>query len=307
MRRQLDEFLTHLRHLRNYSPETVRAYQSDCSEFIEFVSRTTGSTRPAKVDPLTIRAWLADLAGRSRKRSTVARKISSLRSFFAWMKRAGHVRSNPASDVSSPRQERKIPRFLDEKDIRRLMECPDDSTPLGARDRAILEVLYATGIRVSELAGLDLHDLHRSDDELKVMGKGSKERWVFFGRGARRALDKYMAQRGRLPRGRSDALFLNRLGTRLTDRGVRRVVERYVKEASVRHRISPHGLRHSFATHLLDRGADLRAIQELLGHASLRTTQKYTHVSTQQMMEVYTAARNRMKARRAGRRPQKES
>ncbi|HEY3176329.1 MAG TPA: tyrosine recombinase XerC [Candidatus Polarisedimenticolia bacterium] len=304
MRQRLEAFLSYLRHVRNYSPETQRAYEGDCTRFIDFLASGGGGGAagripdPRRVDPAAVRAFLARMHQRGEKRSTMARRISSLRSFYDWMRREGIVKTNPARDVSTPRQEKKVPRFLDQQDVGRLLESPDDATAIGARDRAVLELLYATGMRVSELAGLSLHDLHPTDNEMRVMGKGSKERWIYFGGKARAALDRYLARRRAMSGGRgsrSDALFINARGTRLTDRSVRRIVDRYVRLTAVKQRISPHGLRHSFATHLLDRGADLRAIQELLGHASLKTTQRYTHVSTEQMISVYNAAQESIK------------
>lgn len=303
MRAELTGFLAHLRHVRNCSPRTVRAYGSDCRQFLRFLEEKGYPTDPRRIEPTTIRAFLARLHDRDDRRSTMARKMSALRSFFAWMRREDLVKDNPAGDVATPRQERRVPRFLDQREIARLIESPDAGTLSGARDRAILEMLYATGMRVSELTSLTLHDLHPSDDEMRVIGKGNKERWIYFGKPARDAIEAYLALRRRQRRPRCDALFVNRLGTPLTDRSVRRIVERYVKHVSARQKISPHGLRHSFATHLLDRGADLRAIQELLGHASLRTTQRYTHVSTERMISVYGAAQERIAAarRKAGR------
>jgi integrase/recombinase XerC len=299
MQERLEAFLSHLRYVRNYSPETLRAYENDLGQFISFVAASGRATDPRKVDPPLIRAFLASQHEHDAKRSTMARKLSSVRSFWAWMRREGHVEDNPARDLLSPRLERKLPRFLDQDEVTRLIESPDVATLLGARDRAILELLYATGMRVSELAGLALSDLHPRDNEMRVMGKGSKERWAYFGDKARAALDGYLAARRNMPRGRrSDSLFINARGGSLTDRSVRRVVDRYVTKSALRQRISPHGLRHSFATHLLDRGADLRAIQELLGHSSLKTTQRYTHVSTEQMIEVYTAAQQSMQRAR---------
>jgi len=307
---ELDRFLSHLRHVRNYSPQTVRAYRSDCSQFLEFLTgtRPDGASADLRrpdlrhVDPLAIRAFLARLHEKQEKRSTMARKVSALRSFFGWLHREKLIASNPARDVATPRQERKVPRLLDAQDVVRLLESVDDASPAGARDRLILELLYATGMRVSELTGLTIHDIHPDENEIRVMGKGSKERWVYFGAPARRALERYLEVRRQLARGPTvDALLLGQGGTALTDRSVRRIVHRWVVEAAVKQRISPHGLRHSFATHLLDRGADLRAIQELLGHASLSTTQRYTHVSAGRMMEVYgTAQKNMQRARRHG-------
>jgi len=316
MRRHLAAFLSHLRGARNYSPETIRAYRSDCAQFISYLvsrgaarvgtsrahSREKRDPNPRAIEPADIRAFAVHLHDLQEKRSTVARKISALRSFFAWMRREGFVEGNPARDVVSPRLERKVPRFLDQSEIARLVESPDETTLTGARDRAILELLYATGMRVSELTGLKVYDLHRSDNEMRVIGKGSKERWVYFGDKARSALDRYLVARRSFPPSKSEALFINARGGALTDRSVRRIVDRYVRESSARQRISPHGLRHSFATHLLDRGADLRGIQELLGHASLKTTQRYTHVSTEQMIAVYNAAQARIaRARREAR------
>ena len=294
MREQVRRFLVHLRDVRNYSPETIRAYESDYRQFLEYLASRGprgAALSPRNVDPLVIRAFLAQLHGLGEKRSTMARKISALRSLFAWISRDGGMTTNPARQVSTPKQERRMPRLLDQDDAARLCETPEDGTMLGARDRAILELLYATGMRVSELAGLALSDVTPKELETLVMGKGSKERWVYFGEKARAALERYLSlRRESRPARNTDALFVNARGGRLTDRSVRRIVTRYVKEAAVRQKISPHGLRHSFATHLLDRGADLRAIQELLGHASLSTTQRYTHVSTQQMLAVYNAA-----------------
>ena len=307
MRRRLEEFISYLRHVRNYSPETLRAYRTDLRQFVEFIVAGGGGgpegvePDPRQVETPAIRAYLARMHERREKRSTMMRRLSSLRSWYDWMRREGFVKTNPARDVATPRQERKVPRFLDQGDVTRLIESADDTTMLGARDRAVMEMLYATGMRVSELAALALTDLHATDNEMRVMGKGSKERWVYFGSRARDAVGRYLVFRresGPAIAGRTDALFINARGTRLSDRSVRRIVERYVRASAMRQKISPHGLRHSFATHLLDRGADLRAIQELLGHASLATTQRYTHVSTEQMIAVYNAAQANMKRAR---------
>jgi integrase/recombinase XerC len=303
MQKELDRFLTHLRLVRNYSPQTVRAYASDCSQLLEFLAAgRPGPVDLRRVDPLTIRAFLARLHEKQEKRSTMARKVSALRTFFGWLHREKLLPGNPAKDVATPRQERRMPRLLDAQDVVKLIESVDDATPLGARDRLILELLYATGMRVSELVGLTIHDVRADEDEIRVMGKGSKERWVYFGAPARRALATYLLARRQLARrGTGEMLLLGHNGTPLTDRSVRRILARWVSQAAVKQRISPHGLRHSFATHLLDRGADLRAIQELLGHASLSTTQRYTQVSASRMMEVYGAAQENMRrARRHG-------
>ena len=299
MRSRLDGFLDYLRAVRNYSPRTLTAYGIDLREFEAWLKSRRHPLDPSAIDPLVVRGFLADLSLREKKRSTIARKISALRSFFDWMRREGFVEDNPARDVLTPRQERKLPRFLDEGDVARLMDSVPADTPAGLRDRALLELLYATGMRVGELAGLTVHDLHPSDNEMRVMGKGRRERWVYFGSRARAALDAWLSARARGEiASRSEALFVNARGGRLTDRSVRRIVHKRVREAALSRSISPHGLRHSFATHLLNRGADLRAIQELLGHASLKTTQRYTHVSTEQMMAVYDVAQRRLRAAR---------
>ena len=299
MRSRLDGFLEYLRAVRNYSPRTLTAYGIDLREFEAWLKSRRHPDDPSAIDPLIVRGFLADLSLREKKRSTIARKISALRSFFDWMRREGFVEDNPARDVLTPRQERKLPRFLDEDDVARLMDSVPADTPAGLRDRALLELLYATGMRVGELASLTVHDLHPSDNEMRVMGKGRRERWVYFGSRARAALDAWLSSRSRGEiASRSEALFVNARGGRLTDRSVRRIVHKRVLEAALSRSISPHGLRHSFATHLLNRGADLRAIQELLGHASLKTTQRYTHVSTEQMMAVYDVAQRRLRAAR---------
>ncbi|MGH9867227.1 MAG: tyrosine recombinase XerC [Candidatus Polarisedimenticolia bacterium] len=299
MRSRIDGFLEHLRAVRNYSPRTLTAYGIDLREFEAWLKSRRHPRDPNAIDPLVVRGFLADLSLREKKRSTIARKVSALRSFFDWMRRDGVVDDNPARDVLTPRQEHKLPRFLDEGDVARLMDSVPADTPAGLRDRALLELLYATGMRVGELAGLTVHDLHPSDNEMRVMGKGRRERWVYFGARARAALDAWLSSRsrGEVP-SRCEALFVNARGGPLTDRSVRRIVHKRVREAALGRSISPHGLRHSFATHLLNHGADLRAIQELLGHASLKTTQRYTHVSTEQMMTVYGSAQRRLRAAR---------
>jgi integrase/recombinase XerC len=286
-------FLRYLREERNYSPATIRSYGTDLSQFRAFLEpRGLGAgSDVGTIDPLAIRAFLAFLHERKDSRATIARKLSAVRSLFRWLVREGRLEENPARPVRTPRQERKLPRLLGEAEIQVLLETPETATIRGKRDRALLELLYATGMRVGELVSVDLEDVDLAEESILVVGKGSKERHVLFGDKAKTALLDYLAARrssSKLAAGRgSDALFVNRAGTRLTDRSVRRILAARLTECAVKHRISPHGLRHSFATHLLDRGADLRAIQELLGHASLSTTQRYTHVSTEQMLRIY--------------------
>ena len=286
-------YLRHLKLDENRSPETIRAYASDLGEFAALLEREIGGGRdvdPRKVDRLAVRAFLGELHRRQVKRSTVARKLAAVRSFFRYMKRHGKIAANPTLGVSTPRQERLLPRQLSVNEMSHLLEMPDDSTALGARDRAILELLYASGVRVSELTSLDLENLDLSEGMMRVMGKGRKERMVPVGSKAITALRSYFRRRGELeprPGAGKDALFLNHRGGRLNVRSVRRILNHALEAAAIARKVSPHTLRHSFATHLLDAGADLRSIQELLGHASLSTTQRYTHVSTERLLKTY--------------------
>lgn len=292
----------YLRHLRldvNSSTETLRAYGSDLGEFASFLAKEIGGGRevaPKQVDRLAVRAFLGDLHRRQAKRSTVARKLAAIRSLFRYLKRQGKLSTNPAASVATPRQEKRLPKQLSVLEVQHLVEIADDSAPLGARDRAILELLYASGVRVSELTGLDLDDLDLGDGMMRVLGKGRKERMVPIGSKAIAALRVYLRRRADLEPRRGtggDALFLNFRGTRLNVRSVRRIVDRYIRQCAILRKVSPHTLRHSFATHLLDAGADLRSIQELLGHVSLSTTQKYTHVSTERLLRTYGKAHPR--------------
>jgi integrase/recombinase XerC len=296
LRARIAKFLDHLRYQRNASPATVRSYGSDLLAFAAFLEASGLPSAPRRVDPLAVRAWLSRLHREGLERSSVARKVSSLRSFFRHLAREGEIAESPMDRILTPRFRRKLPRALNVAEAATLVESPDGSTPLGLRDRALLEVLYASGLRVSELCSLDLDDFDLQETVLRVVGKGSVERMVPFGSRARDALRDYLAVRDRLRglgAGHPDALFVNHRGGRLTARSVRRVVDRTIRRCALKHRISPHGLRHSFATHLLDAGADLRAIQELLGHASLSTTQRYTHVSSERLREVYRRAHPR--------------
>jgi len=286
-------FLRHLKLDVNCSPETVRAYASDLGEFAAVMEKEGGGRRgsdPRKVDRLAIRAFLAELHQRGVKRSTVARKLAAVRSFFRTLKRQGKIKDNPTLGVATPRQEKRLPRQLSVEEMSHLLEMPDGSTPLGARDRAILELLYATGVRVSELTALDFDDLDLAEGMMRVLGKGRKERMVPVGSKAIEALRIYLRRRGELeprPGSGKEALFLNFRGGRLNVRSVRRILNHALAAAAIARKVSPHTLRHSFATHLLDAGADLRSIQELLGHASLSTTQRYTHVSTERLLKTY--------------------
>jgi integrase/recombinase XerC len=303
----LKSFLEYLRLNRNASAHTVRAYDSDVSQFLAFLAaekgRPTGALTAADFDTAAVRGFLAELYRRGNSRASAGRKLAAVRAFGRYLRREGVLEQDPAALVGTPKREQKIPAHLDMDEMAKLLETPDTSTPLGRRDRAILELFYASGLRLSELVGLDLDDVNLSARMVRVLGKGGKERLVPFNKTAAGALRAYLAdyegtgvQGTGAPRGkerRSRPLFLNYRGGRLTTRSVDRLVRRYVALCSTRYGISPHALRHSFATHLLERGADLRAIQELLGHARLSTTQRYTHLNAAQLLESYKKAHPR--------------
>jgi integrase/recombinase XerC len=286
MRAEIAAFLRHLDRERNASPHTVRAYGEDLEQFARHLRAELGREgEPKDVDHLLIRAFLARLHRQGLKTSSAARKLATLRTFFRYLCREGVLDRNPARALLSPRQEKRVPTHLDEADVARLLEMPGDGET-ALRGRALLEMLYATGIRCSELVGLDVSEVDLETRMIRVLGKGRKERIVPFGQRARAALEAYLPVRARA-RPREDALFVNARGGRLTDRSVRSLVAKRVRQVALARRISPHTLRHSFATHLLERGADLRSIQELLGHARLSTTQRYTHVNTRHLLEIY--------------------
>jgi integrase/recombinase XerC len=300
---RVDEFLRHLALGLHASPQTVRCYRADLRDFRDFlrtISPRGPAPAPAAVDAQAIRAYLSFLHGRGASRATVARRLASLRSFFRHLVREGILSRNPAALVSTPRLEKRLPHPMPQVEVESLLDSAFGKSARDARDRAILELLYATGIRVGELVRVDLGDLDigglQGDGMLRVFGKGKKERLVPIGSKAVAALRAYAPARGTLVperHGRAadrDALFLNAHGGRLTDRSVRRILNARLRRAALMRKVSPHSLRHSFATHMLDAGADLRSIQELLGHASLSTTQKYTAVTTRRLLEVYQRA-----------------
>ena len=328
MKEQLDSFLEYLALNDNASAHTVRAYESDLSQFLTFLSASLGKRRldltPDDFVHSHIRSFLADLHKRGNSRSSAARKLAAVRAFGKHLRHEGEISGDPAALVGTPRQDHHLPAHLGEAEMSRLLEMPDTSRPLGRRDRAILELFYASGLRLSELVGLDIDDLNLSSRTVRVMGKGRKERLVPFNRSTESALRAWLqdwealnasapagsparppARTGRpalstqnilaarataASRRTRSALFLNYQGKRLSTRSVDRLVRKYVGQCSTRFGISPHALRHSFATHLLERGADLRSIQELLGHARLSTTQRYTHVNAAQLIEAYKKA-----------------
>lgn len=314
MTTQLHAFLEYLRLNRNASAHTVAAYESDLTQFLAFAAQHLGTTvdtlEPSQIQLTTIRAFMADLYRQGHARSSVARKLSAMRAFGRFLRREGWIEVNPAALAVAPKREQRVPAHLSMDEMTRLLEMPDGADPLGRRDRAILELFYASGLRLSELVGLDLENINLRGRMVRVLGKGGKERLVPFNTTTEQSLRAWLGDRAKLrmaearrpkpavdgpkPRARNrEPVFVNFRGARLTGRSVQRLVARYVSACSTRFGISPHALRHSFATHLLERGADLRSIQELLGHVQLSTTQRYTHVNAAQLLDVYRKAHPR--------------
>lgn len=311
MRALIVRFLAHLEGERALSPHTVRAYEGDLLRFVDFLATEYWNRPPETialdaVDVLAVRSFLAALA-RGHGRRSQGRALSALRTFFRWACRVGEAPTNPAQRVRTPKAPQTLPRHLRPGEIEALLAAPAGDQPTALRDRAILELLYATGLRVAELVGLDWQDLELKERVLRTLGKGGKERMVPFGRPAQAALRAWrggwtvLRAGSRDPASGEDALFVNLRGERLTDRSVRRILDRYVAATATAQGVHPHTLRHTFATHLLEGGADLRAIQELLGHSSLSTTQRYTHVDIQRLQTVYREAHPRARSRSAGR------
>jgi integrase/recombinase XerC len=283
MIRYIDKFINYLNIEKNASEHTIMSYSGDLRDFGNFL----GDAKVETVDYLLLRRYLAHMREKGYSKRTIARKLASLRSFFRFLYREGYIKTNPASCLATPKLEKKLPLFLDADDVVKLIEAPDDKDIAGLRDKAILETLYSTGMRVSELVKLNIDNIDFIGGVVKVFGKGKKERLTPIGDKALRAIRDYLSRRGFKKLTEKKAVFLNKNGTRLTDRSVRRMVGKYIMRLSFREGISPHTLRHSFATHLLNRGADLRSVQELLGHMNLSTTQIYTHVTTKRLKDVY--------------------
>ena len=297
MRTLMASFVAHLKFEKNYSPHTVESYSRDLDQFLQHLTagRSDREIDPSDLDHITIREFLSRLTRAGNRKATVARKLSVLRSFFRYLYREGHLERNPAKLVRTPRQPFRAPRFLSVPEIESILTLPPADTTKGVRDRAILELLYASGLRVGELVGLNLVDLSLPRRLVRVRGKGNKERVVPFGEPSRASLDAYLETRRRILAKRRNgpettALFLNLRGGRLSARSVQRNLGAYIRRAALLLDVHPHLLRHSFATHLLNNGADLRSIQELLGHESLSTTQRYTHVSIEHLQKVYRDA-----------------
>ena len=293
MQQIFNKYINYLEVERNVSPYTVRNYTTDLLGFFQFL-RDKKIDSLKEVDRHTLRDYLSHLMEKGFVKASIARKLSAIRSFYRYLLREEIIATSPVATTSSPKLDKRLPSFLTIEEINRLLEAPDLSTPQGLRARALLELLYASGLRVSELVSLNLERVDLDTNEIRVWGKGSKERVVLMGKPAAEALRAYLRQgRPRLFGTRirmTNALFINRYGKRLVERRVQRILEKYANIAGIGKRVYPHMLRHTFATHLLDGGADLRVVQELLGHASLSSTQIYTHVSKSQAKKVYLSA-----------------
>ncbi|MEM7050518.1 MAG: tyrosine recombinase XerC [Acidobacteriota bacterium] len=300
MQRLVEDFLRHLELDRNLSQHTLRAYRGDLERFVRFVGRdylgvAPEELRPQAIDAAAVRAFVAHRHHQGAGRRTQSRSLSAVRSLFRWACASGRASTNPAAAVPSPKTPKDLPRHLRPGEIEQLLEPPAEASALDRRDSALLELLYASGLRVGELVSLDWRDLDLAARVLRVLGKGGKERMVPFGRRAADALAGWLDDWDQVRRedGRGEPVFLNYRGTRLSARSVRRILDRRVDAAALAAGVHPHTLRHTFATHLLEGGADLRAIQELLGHASLATTQRYTHVEIERLLSVYREAHPR--------------
>jgi integrase/recombinase XerC len=297
MRSQIGQFLQYLRVERGASPHTLKGYREDLHALAEYLADGEGqSPTPGSITTNELRGFVSALHDAGYAKSSISRRMASVRSFMKFGQREGWAKSNPAKALRNPRKSRKLPHFLTTDEVGKLLDAPKATTPAALRDRAILETLYSAGLRVSELVGLADGDLDFAAGIARIRGKGKRERLAPIGSYATRALKRWMEVRKLSPRektGREAPVFTNKFGTRLTTRSVARMLEKYLKETGLDQRTSPHTLRHSFATHLLDRGADIRSVQELLGHKSLVTTQIYTHVSTANLKAAYEKAHPR--------------
>lgn len=300
MHSEIAQFLRYLDVEKNASTLTIKSYREDLIDMADFLADQQGksSLRPDDITPRDLRGYVAALHEAGYARSSISRKLASLRSFYKFAQRQELATTNPAKPLRNPRGQRKLPHFLTSDEVERLLNSPPRDEVLGLRDRAILETMYSAGLRVSEVVGLNDGDIDLEEGLARVRGKGRKERLSPLGRFAVAALQKYAYHRERSikePTGKNAPVFVNRFGRRLTTRSVARMLEKYIQQTGLDQRTTPHTLRHSFATHLLDRGADIRSVQELLGHKSLVTTQIYTHLSTANLKEVYDRAHPRAK------------
>ncbi len=290
-------FANYLRYERNMSPETIRAYEKDLHQFLRYFSKDDGDpVNPAEINTLQIREYLAYLKEKNYEKTTVVRKLATIRSFYKCLLRKGFIAANPLADIPTPKVEKKIPHFLGTEEVEKLLNAPQGTGFQPVRDRAILETLYSTGLRVSELTSLNVEDIDFTGEVIKARGKGRRERLVPIGSFAIGAIKRYVDLRAQVPRINEkdpNALFLNRFGDRLSSRSIRKIIDKYIKVTGLNEKTSPHTLRHSFATHLLNRGANIRLVQELLGHKHLSTTQIYTHITTDAVKRAYEEAHPR--------------
>lgn len=290
-------FVNYLRYERNMSPETIRAYEKDLHQFLRFFSKGDGEpVHPGQISTLQIREYLGHLKEKSYQKTTIVRKLATIRSFYKCLLKKAMVTTSPVAEIPTPKVEKKIPHFLGTDEVEKLLNAPQGGGFQAVRDRAILETLYSTGLRVSELTSLNVSDIDVTAEVLKARGKGRRERNVPIGSFALEAIKGYLTVRAQVPQINEkdpDALFLNRFGDRLSSRSIRKIIDKYIKVTGLSEKTSPHTLRHSFATHLLNRGANIRMVQELLGHKHLSTTQIYTHVTTDAAKEAYEAAHPR--------------
>jgi len=284
MKERIEQFLRYLEIENDASRHTLRAYRKDLEAFSDYVGRKAGD-----VEMIDVRGFVAQQIKNGLSKTTAGRRLASVRSFLNFLCREGYIRSNPAKLVTTPKTEKRLPNFLSVDDVFSLIERPESIGFIHARDRAVLELLYSSGLRVSEISELNVDDINTKEGLVKVRGKGKKERILPVGAKAIDAIKSYVVEKMLLKK-RDRAMFLNRSGTRLSDRGVRRIVVKYSRLIGINGQIGPHTLRHTFASHLLQAGADLRVIQELLGHSSLSTTQKYTHIDITHLMDVYDKA-----------------
>ena len=284
MKDMIDKFIRYLEVENDASKHTLRAYRKDLDSFSEYIGE-----KPREIDMIDVRGFVAQQIKNGLNKTTAARRLASVRSFLNFLCREGHIKSNPAKLVTTPKTEKRLPNFLSVDDVFMLMEKPDGIGFLQIRDRAILELLYSSGLRVSEIAELNVDDINTKEGLVKVRGKGKKERILPIGSKAVDAIKSYTVEKMLLKK-KNRAMFLNNRGDQLSDRGIRRIVVKYSRLIGINGQIGPHTLRHTFASHLLQAGADLRVIQELLGHASLSTTQKYTHIDITHLMDVYDKA-----------------
>lgn len=290
-------FVNYLRYERNMSPETIRAYEKDLHQFLRHFSKDDGEpVNPADLSSLQIREYLAHLKEKNYEKTTIVRKLATIRSFYKCLLRKGLVATNPLAEIPTPKVEKKIPHFLTVDEVEKLLNAPQGTGFQPIRDRAILETLYSTGLRVSELTALNVGDIDFTAEAVRARGKGRRERMVPVGSFALQAIRRYIELRAGVPNLNEkdpDALFLNRFGDRLSSRSIRKIIDKYIKVTGLNQKTSPHTLRHSFATHLLNRGANIRVVQELLGHKHLSTTQIYTHITTDAMKKAYETAHPR--------------